>query len=169
MANMFDIKIDLPSDAELVRMFNAVPQLERHDVMGATTAAGAKVVSAKARELAPRSTERDRNKRSAKQKASANWNTQLHTTIAVVTRRGNTRAFSIVGPKHPDGNKVWFNFSRKGSRKHILWGRDTGRVYTNKTNFIKRAFDETRDAQLAAMKAALTKKVADMVGASWRT
>jgi hypothetical protein len=84
-----------------------------------------------------------------------------------VTRKGQTRAFSIIGPKHPEGNKVWFNFPKSGSRRHVLWGNDTGRVYKAKSNFIKRAFDETRSQQLAAMKQALTMKTKEMV--AWLT
>lgn len=156
------ITTKLPTDRELEKMFNAVPMLRRHDVLGVTTAAGAKEVLSRAKALAPRGTEADRRKRSAKQKAAANWNIRLHTTVAVVTRKGNRLAFSIVGPKHPSGNKAYLNSPQSGSRKHKLWGRDVGRVRKATRNWIVQAYDETRPQQLAAMKAALTKKVAEM-------
>jgi len=161
--NGLQIKINFPSDRELAKMFDAVPQLKRHDVMGATTTAGAKVIVARAKDLAPRGTDADRQKRSAKQKASANWNTKLHTTIDYVTRKGNRLAFSIVGPKHPSGNKAYFNSPKSGSRQHKLWGRDAGRVKSAIRNWIVQAFDETKPAQLSAMKAALTNKINEMM------
>lgn len=160
--NGLDIKMSLPTDAELAAMFDAVPMLKRHDVMGATTTAGAKVIVQRAKQLAPRGNDEDRKKRSATQKAAANWNIRLHTTIAQVTRKGNTRAFSIVGPRHPIGNKAYLNSPKNGSRRHVLWGRDGGRVKTAIRNWIVQAFDETRSQQLSAMKAALAKKVSEM-------
>lgn len=164
MANALDVRIDLPTDDEINKMFDAVPLLVKHDVLKATTKAGAAVVARKAKEYAPRGTEKDRRKRSKSQLAKANWNIRLHTTIRVVTRGGQRVAFSVVGPKHPEGNKVWFNQGRKGSRKHILWGKDVGRTYHNRANWIKRAFDESQPEQLRAMKEALTKKVKEMLG-----
>lgn len=163
MANSLDVKLNLPTDAELAAMFDAVPMLRRNDVLGPVTAAGAKVIQERAKQLAPRSTASDRKKRSAKQRASAAWDkVPLRDTIGMVTRKGQRIAFSIVGPKHPHGNKAYFNASRKGSRRHILWGRDVGRVKISIRNWIVQASDETKGQQLAAMKAALTKKVAEM-------
>jgi hypothetical protein len=161
--NGIDVQMKLPTDRELAKMFDAIPQLKRHGVLGATTQAGAKVIVSRARQLAPRGNDADRQKRSAKQKAAANWNIRLYTTIAEVTRRGNRLAFSIVGPRHPQGNKAYFNSPKSGSRRHVLWGRDGGRVKTAIRNWIVQAFDETRPAQLAAMKAALTKKINEMM------
>lgn len=161
--NGLDIKISLPTDRELAKMFDAVPMLQRHDVMGATTTAGAKVVLARAKQLAPRGNDADRKKRSAKQKAAANWNVRLHTTIAQVTRKGNTKAFSLIGPRHPDGNKAYMNAPRSGSRPHVLWGRRVGRIKTAIRNWIVQAFDETREQQLSAMKSAMAKKIDQML------
>jgi len=158
------LKIDLPTDAELAKMFDAVPMLKRHDVMGTVTTAGAKVIVERAKQLAPRGTQSDRDKRSAKQKAAANWNIRLHTTIAYVTRKGNRRAFSIVGPRHPSGNKANFNSPKSGSRRHVLWGNRT-RIQQRKAdrNWMVQAFDESRQQQLSAMKSALTQKVNEMM------
>jgi len=81
----------------------------------------------------------------------------------MVTRGGNRRSFSIVGPKHPFGNVAYFNSPKSGQRKHKLWGKDVGRVRKATRNWIVQAFDETRPQQLSAMKTALTKKVHEML------
>jgi hypothetical protein len=162
--NGIDIQVKLPTDRELAKMFDAIPQLKRHGVLGATTQAGAKVIVSRAKQLAPRGNDADRQKRSAKQKAAANWNIRLHTTIAEVTRRGNRLAFSIVGPRHPQGNKAYFNSPKSGRRRHVLWGKAGGeRSKLSIRNWIVQAFDETRSSQLSAMKAALTKKIHEMM------
>ena len=157
------IKMDLPTDAELAKMFDAVSLLRRHDVMRTTTKAGGRVVEVRAKAIAPRGTEADRNKRSAKQKAAADWNTRLHTTIGMVTRGGNRRSFTIIGPRYPKGNKAYLNSPKSGERRHVLWGRDTGRIKVSIRNWIVQAFDETRGEQLSQMKGALTKKVDEMM------
>jgi hypothetical protein len=158
------IKMDLPTDKELAEMFDAVSLLKRHEVMSATTKAGGRIVVDRAKQAAPRGTDADRRKRSKKQKAAANWNIRLHTTIAMVTRGGNRRSFSIVGPRHPIGNKAYFNSPKSGSRRHVLWGNRTlVRQRKADRNWIVQAFDESRSQQLSAMKTELTKKVNEML------
>lgn len=158
------MRMNLPNDREIAAMFDAVPLLKKHEVMSATTKAGAKVIVSKAKQIAPRGTQADRDKRSKKQRASANWNIRLHTTVAMVTRGRYTRSFSIVGPRHPDGNKAYLNSPKSGSRRHVLWGNRT-RVRQKKAtrNWMMQAFDESRSQQLSAMKSALTKKVDEML------
>jgi len=161
--NALDIRVRLPSDSELKKMFDAVPQLKRHAVMKASTTAAAKVIASRARQLAPRGTKSDAAKRSKKQRSEANWNIKLRTTIAQVTRAYDNGSFSVVGPKSPDGNKAYLNQPRKVSRLHKLWGKNVGRTYKAARNWIMQAFDETQNQQLAAMKAALIKKVDEMM------
>jgi hypothetical protein len=144
-------------------MFDAVPQLKRHAVMKASTTAAAKVIVDRAKQLAPRGTKADADKRSKKQRSEANWNVKLRTTIAQVTRTYDKASFSVVGPKSPHGNKAYMNQPRKRSRPHKLWGKDVGRTYKAARSWIISAFDETQNQQLSAMKAALTKKVDEMM------
>jgi hypothetical protein len=52
--NGIDMRLNLPSDADLKRMFDAVPILQRHKVADQTVRAGARPIVTKARQLAPR-------------------------------------------------------------------------------------------------------------------
>ena len=70
------------------------------------------------------------------------------------TARG---AWVIVGGKSPRANKLNFNSNHEKGRKMMLWGKDSGKVYKAPTNFMKRAFDETRSAQLTSFNSALDK------------
>jgi hypothetical protein len=158
MPNSLDIKHNLPSDAEAKRMFDAVPILERYKVADKTLREGSKVILTKARQLAPRQTAAKRDLRSSKQRQSADWDTPLWKTVKRVVRkqkRGN--GFAVIGPEWPKGNKAYFNTSPAG-RKRVLWGKqpkNLSPVAPQVRNWIVKAFDETRSAQLAAMKAKL--------------
>lgn len=155
---MARMKLDMtgmPTDGELNRMFDAVPALERYQVGDKTVRAGSSPVVKRARQLAPRATQKDRDKRARKQKSEANWNIPLHKTIARVVRKyRQARAFAVIGPKHPEGNKAHFNTSPSG-RRQVLWGRRTGKVVAQIRNWIVQAFDETKPQQLNAMKSKL--------------
>jgi hypothetical protein len=152
--NGIDIKHNLPSDKELARMFDAVPILDRHKVADKVLKAGAKPVVKRARQLAPRSTQADRDKRSDKQRGAADWDYPLWKTIAHVVRKYRTGGFAAIGPRWPKGNKAYFNTSPKG-RRQVLWGKPTGRTLPQIRNWIVQAFDETKGQQLGAMKAKL--------------
>lgn len=155
MANKLDIKIEMPNDAELNRMFDAVPQLERYRVLDQVVRAGAIPVRKRARQLAPRSTKADRDKRSKNQRSEADWDYPLWKTVKYVVRKyGKRIGIAVVGPEWPGGNKAYFNTSPSG-REQVLWGRRTGRTIPQIRNWIVQAFDETKPQQLAAMKAKL--------------
>jgi hypothetical protein len=161
--NALDVTMTLPSDAELKKMFDAVPQLRKHDVMAASVRAATQIISKKAKELAPRSTPEDRKKRSKTQRKSADWEgTPLHTTIGHVVRKYDKAAFGVAGPRFPHGNKAYFNQPRSGSRRHVLWGRDVGRVMTVVRNWMMDAFEMTQSQQLSAMKKVLKQKLDEM-------
>lgn len=155
MANKVDLTHNLPSDAELARMFDAVPILKRHAVADQTVRAGTAPIVRRARQLAPRGNNRDRSLRSAKQKAEADWDYPLWKTIKRVVRKYAANALGVVGPEWPKGNKAYFNTS-PGGRRQVLWGRHTGKIIPQIRNWIVQAFDETRPQQLAAMKSKLT-------------
>ena len=157
--NKLDIKMNLPNDAELKRMFDAVPKLNRYEVSDATVRAGGRIIVKRAKELAPRGNQADRNKRSKSQRAGANWDIRLRSTIAMVVRKyRNAKGLAVVGPKWPQGNKAYFDTS-PGGREKVLWGRRTGQTIPQLRNWIVKAFDETRSQQLAAMKSKLRQKM----------
>jgi len=165
-----DIKIKMPSDAELAKMFGGVHQLDRYRVGDQVVRAGASPIVKRARSLAPRSTQESRNKRSRNQQASADWNYPLWKTIKMVVRkyqRGNAGA--VVGPEWPKGNTAYFNTSPRG-RVRKLWGKNPS-VFSGANlstiapqirNWIVKAFDETKPQQLSAMKEKL-KAVMDTI------
>lgn len=164
MANKLDVKMDLPIDAELKRMFDAVPQLERYRVSDQVVRAGARPIVKRARQLAPRSTAESRAKRSSNQRQSADWDYPLWKTIKLVVRKyARAAGVGVVGPEWPKGNKAYFNTSPSG-RRQVLWGRPTGRVVPPIRNWIVQAFDETRNEQLGLMKAKLKSLMDDI----WR-
>lgn len=153
----------LPSDAELKAMFDAVPILERHQVADKTVRAGSTPIVRRARQLAPRGDRTGTSaKRAAKQAAEADWSTPLWKTVGRVIRKYSANAFAVVGPRHPQGRKAYFNTSPKGRRRK-LWGKNPS-VFSGANlsaiapqirNWIVQAFDETKPRQLAAMKAKL--------------
>lgn len=162
--NGIDLKLKLPTDAELKKMFDAVPILQRHRVSDQVVRAGARPIVTAARRLAPRSTEADRAKRSESQREKADWNYPLWKTIKQVVRKGrNAGAISIVGPEWPKGNKVYFNTSPAG-RRQVLWGKRTGRVVPQIRNWIVLAFEQTQTQQLSAMK----KKLLQLMDGIWK-
>ena len=178
MANKLDLKIEFPSDAELKKMFDAVPRLQRYNVSDKAVNAAARIVARRAKQLAPRQTAQQRKKRSAKQAKEANWNIPLYQTIAVVVRKYAINAAGIVGPKWPDGNKAYFNTGPGGNKGHH-WGYE-GKEYATKSgrihiagpakwraqirNWIVKAFDETKTQQLEEIKKSLKKSMKELWG-----
>lgn len=153
---------NMPTDAELDKMFNAVPILEQYRVTDQVLNAGSHPIVKRARQLAPRSSKADRDKRSKTQRESADWNYPLWKTIKRVVRKyQRARGIAVVGPEWPRGNKAYFNTSPSG-RRQVLWGHRTGRTIAQVRNWIVQAFDETKREQLAAMKAKLKEKMREI-------
>ena len=156
MANKLDIKLQLPTDADLERMFNMVPKLERFQVGDQVVRAGTQPIVKRAQALAPRSANTGTSKkRSKSQREKADWDYPLWKTIKRVIRKYQRYTNGVVGPEWPKGNKAYFNTSPKG-RKVFYWGKNANKTAAQVRNWIVQAFDETRAQQLAAMKAKLT-------------
>lgn len=161
----------LPSDAEIKTMFDAVPALEKHSVADTVVRAGVKPITKRARMLIPRSNSSDRAKRSAKQRRenpgldSPLWKTIKH----VVRKGGNASAVAVSGAEYTGvrgpGQKIYLiaEHKQKG-RRMFFWGHDGNRTKLKIRNVMVQAAEETRGEQLAAMKAALTKKMNEV----WR-
>lgn len=170
--NGADVKMNLPTDAELVRMFDMVPHLERGKVIDTVVKAGCEPIVKRARDLAPRST--GKSKRSKSQAAKADWAYPLWKTIKRVIRKYDNRyGLGVIGPEWPKGNKAYFNTSPKG-RKRKLWGKDPdpngglSAVAPQVRNWIVQAFDETKSEQTSAMKDELTKQIDKMMKEAFR-
>lgn len=169
--NRVDVRIDMPSDAELSRMFDAVPLLDRHQVFDKVLRAGARPVVTRAKQLAPRSSKTgSKDKWSKKMLVDGGAGgtprgkaeTPLWKTIALVVRKYMKGGVSVVGPKWPEGNKAYFNTGPSG-RRQFLWGRNTGVVVAQIRNWIVQAFEETKPLQLSAMK----KKLRQLMQEIW--
>lgn len=155
MTNKLDLKFKLPTDAELTKMFDMTPKLERFKVEDQVVRAGIAPIVKRAQQLAPRGNDIDRKKRSKSQRAKADWDYPLWKTIKHVIRKYQRYTAGVVGPEWPKGNKAYFNTSPNGRRVYY-WGKPAGRVAQTVRNWIVQAFDETKSAQLTAMKAKLT-------------
>lgn len=164
MANSLKLEMKFPSDAEIASMLGTIPKLEQYKVTDKVVAAGAEPVVKRARELAPRSSKTGTSKkRSKNQRGKADWDYPLWKTIKRVIRRyGSVRGLAVVGPEWPRGNKAYFNTSPKG-RKVYYWGKNANKTAAQVRNWIVQAFDETKEAQLSAMKAKLTETVDAMM------
>lgn len=169
MATMLTTK--LPTDAELRKMFDAVPALEKHRVADATVRAGIKPVTTRARMLIPRSKASDRAKRSAKQKReNPGLDSPLWKTVKHVVRKGERAgAVAVSGPEFTGsggvGQKIYLIAEhKKKGRRVFYWGRDAGITRIKIRNVMVQAAEETRPEQLAAMKAMLKRKLDEV----WR-
>lgn len=153
------VQIQLPTDAELEQLLNMVPKLEQYKIIDKAVDAASKPVVKRARQLAPRGKQADRDKRSRNQRGKADWNYPLWKTIKRVVRKyGRSYGVAVVGPEWPKGNKAYFFTSPRG-RRVFYWGRDAGKTKATVRNWIVQAFDETKADQLAAMKASLIKSI----------
>jgi hypothetical protein len=170
-----DIKIKLPSDAEMKKMFDAVPALERYQVSDKVVAAGAKPITKRAQQLMPRSKPEDRAKWSKERKAGkGRWagldRVPLWKTVKLVVRKGNRgSAVAVTGPEFTGvggaGQKIYLVAEHKQrGRRMIFWGQDGGRTKLKIRNVMVQAADEVRGVTLSAMKTKL-KTLMDQI---WR-
>lgn len=156
----------LPSDAEIRKMFDAVPSLEKHKVADTVVRAGIKPITKRARMLIPRSSAADRAKRSKTQRMNNPglddplWKTVKH----VVRKGGNASAVAVSGAEYTGqggpGQKIYLIAEhKKKGRRVFYWGRDANLTRLKIRNVMVQAADETRAEQLAAMKGQLKKKL----------
>lgn len=163
------LDFQFPTDAEIKRMFDAVPVLERYGVADKVVRAGSDVVLQRARQLTPRSSPEDRRKRSSTQRQAADWDYPLHRAMARVVRKyRRARGVAVIGPRWPKGNKAYL-FTSPSGRKRVFWGHlprlgGLSAIAPQVRNWIVQAFDETRGEQNAVMKATL-KRLMDEI---WR-
>jgi hypothetical protein len=154
------IKVRVERDiARINRVLAQIPQQMQFAAFDKALPAAGRVVAQRAKELAPRSATNEkggREKMSAKAKAT--WSAEPLADMIEVKPLKATKQndpYVLVGPKFPEGNKANFIHPMKSTKKEqVLWGRRVGPV--NKDNdFLKRAADETKPAQLRAFLKAL--------------
>jgi len=170
-----DMKIKLPTDAELKKMFDAVPILERYQVSDKVVRAGSAPITRRARQLMPRSKASDREKwnkerKQGKGRPAGLDKTALWKTVKLVVRPGRqASALAVTGPeftgKDGAGQKIYLVAEHKQrGRRMIFWGRDGGRTKLKIRNVMVQAADETRGESLANMKA----KLKTLMDTLWR-
>jgi len=157
----------LPTDADIRRMFDAVPQLEKYKVADQVVRAGSKPILVRFKQLIPRSKASDTERRSAKQKAAADWVTPLWKTPRQLIKKGYSRnkggAVAIVGPQFVGrfgaSQKIYLIAEHKTSTRRVfLWGKQPvtiPKIKQRLRNLIVQAFDETKSLQLSAMRSKL--------------
>ena len=157
------MEIKLPSDAEIKRMFDAVPALERYKVADAVVRAGVKPITDRARQLVPRGTAADRAKQSGKQRSASHvplWKT----VKAVVRTKRDAGAVAVTGPEFTGsagaGQKIYLIAEHKSDTRRVFyWGKDQGRTVQKIRNIMVQAAEETRSQQLSIMKSKLKEKM----------
>lgn len=156
----------LPTDAEIHKMFDAVPSLEKHKVADTVVRAGIRPITKRARMLIPRSKASDRAKRSDSQRRDHPglddplWKTIKH----VVRKYPNASAVAVSGAEYTGeggpGQKIYLIAEHKQKGRRVFyWGRDASLTRLKIRNVMVQAADETRAEQLAAMKAKLRQKM----------
>lgn len=145
------IKIDFTFDEYQIAKLTQIPELLRLGPAERCLKAMAKPIAERAKALAPSSQRSgSRKKWSAKFKNDAKWQVDSGKQMGIKTIRHNKGARVYIGAKWPKGNKQQFDASPKG-RRHILWGRDTGRLRPrDNPHFLQKAYDETKSQQLKA-------------------
>jgi hypothetical protein len=149
------VTVTTSGDKQLDQLLAALPQLivaTGGPIDKAVSKAGT-VVAKRARAIAPDSKKtKTKEKQSAKSKGI--WTQQVRTLIRTVTRKYDTAAVAIVGPKNPEGNAA--HFMQEKPRRLVLWGKTTRvALYRISRNWITQAFDETKEEQQAAMVSSL--------------
>ena len=132
----------------------------------ALSAAG-KPITSRAKQLAPVGNDADRDKRSAKQKAAADWNTRLQTTITQKVVKQALGGMVIVGPKWPKGNKAHFDWGIRSfgkGRPQVFWGRPSGTVKRHARHWLKQAGDEGKKEAVAEFAKVIDTAIGELNG-----
>ncbi len=146
-------------------LLDQLPMLLRGTAFDKAMRAAAKPVVEKAKELAPQGNDADRKKRSKKQKASADWNVRLRSTITSKLSKRENGGTVVVGPSWPRGNKAHFDWGIRSfgkGREKVLWGKRTGEVVRNEIHWLKRAGDLAKEQAIAAFEEEVRRAIAEL-------
>lgn len=121
--------------------------------------AAAEIVARRAKELCPASAQTGTRRQWSKGLAAERAGVKpLRETIGIAIRDYDQRTLAVVGPEYPAGalgHLVEFG------HQEVLYGRRTGRRVPPHA-FLRRAFDETREAQEAAMDAVVKQAIREI-------
>lgn len=176
------IKFDLPTDRQIAELLDLAKKFDQYKVLDKAVTVAANPIVRQARQDAPDGKKSGNSqKRSRAQIAGIkgprtvdfpgkkwqserrdkegkiikiNWHIPLKSTIDRKIRKYQYSALAVIGPKRPEGNKVYFNVSKNG-RDEWWWGTNKKRKYAAVHNFITAAFDKTRSEQLSKMRTKL--------------
>lgn len=141
------VKVEYNSQ-RINRILNQIPVMVQASAYDKGLRPAAKVVQDRARQLAPSSKESGSRKRwSQKMRASRAGVKPLKQSIKTkVVRPGKNKVpYAVVGPERPWGNIAHFiSPLKKNTREVVLWGNRTGMMARKDNDFMKRAFDETK-------------------------
>lgn len=156
----------LPSDAELNRLFADVKTLHKFKVIDSAMRAGGKVVQKRARQLMPVSSPEDRFKRWKDGRIDTRREGEKSLKMSVVQRvdKLNWGASAIIGPKYPEGQKIYLMMEHKqDTRDVIAWDKGYVDFVIKKRNKLTQAFEEKKQAALAAAKVEAQKRIKDLM------
>lgn len=156
----------LPTDAELNRIFADIKTLHKYGVMDKSTRAGAKVVQGRARELMPASSPEDRFKRwkDGQRDTSREGEKSLKMTITQRVDKLDWGASAIIGPKYPDGQKIYLMMEHKEeSRDVIAWDKGYAESILKERNKLTQAYEEKKAEALSAVKKEAQKQLSQLM------
>jgi len=156
----------LPSDAKLDRIFANVKTLHNYKVMDSAMRAGGKVVQQRARQLMPKSERADTQKRWKDGRIDTRREGEKSLKMSVTQRvdKLNWGASAIIGPKYPDGQKIYFMMQHeKDTRDVVAWDKGYATTILKERNRLTQAFEEKKQAALAAAKVEAQKRIKDLM------
>lgn len=159
---MADVRVEITGDKEVLALLDRLPKL----VVGAggpldrAVSAACRIVAKRARALAPNSKTNPKGDSRKKQskKSRKGWPKKLKDTIRQKVIKYDYTTWGVVGPKNPEGNMA--HFMQQKPRRHVLWGSATAvQQYRDTRDWMNKAFDETKNEQMAAVKASLIEDI----------
>lgn len=145
----------LPTDAEASRLFADVPHLHKFKVMDKATRAGGKVIQKRARALMPVSSPEDRFKRwkDGQVDLSREGEKSLKMSITQRVDKLNWGAAALIGPKYPEGQKVYLAVEHKQDTRDVhAWDKGYVETILKHRNKLVQAYEEQKSQALLAVK-----------------
>lgn len=155
------VSIDVKFSDEALKLIGQLPQLVTFAAIDKSLKEFARPVVQKMLAIAPSSRETgSRRAWSSKYKKNPKWegiDSGKHVRFRI--RKYERGAIVYMGPSHPIGNKQQFNLPKSGIRKHILWGKDTGKTYRVRRRWTQRAYDETATVAMDSFTTSLKREL----------
>lgn len=170
----FEIVLDLPESWK--KQLDSINDLYRYKALDSACRAFAKPVVAKMKAEAPSSRRSGTRAKWGKKETfikppsesmfnPSQWaKDDSGKNISFRISKRSRSALLFIGPAWPKGNKLQFNDPRDDdgnptSKKHILWGKDTGRTWRVGYRWQQKAYDESAPTAIAAWAAKLKQEI----------